>query len=566
MSEQSQDTVALFLLKALKQEGIDHIFLVPGAMLAPFLPHYSRAGITAIVAAHEGGAAYMADGYARARQHFGVCMGIGGPGVTNMATAVAAAYSDRSSVLVIAGTIPVDWEGRGTFQDSSATGVYDDEVLRAMTVFAEAIPDVDNVGSFLKKAIRAMGGVENRPAFLSVFVDLQQAQCSTAYQPLRLKEPARIVDLRTVQQVPDVLAQATRIAILAGNGSVRSGAGAQIQSFAKQYHIPVVTTLRAKGAIAEDDPLSFGVFGLGGSLQANKVVMGAKAVGIPKAEVLLMFGATPNENNTHGWMPDFQPEKTLVRVDINPNNVLGKEYQELLVVGDVSTFLQWLEANKSGYHDALRASAPERSAWTQAIRQTPFYDTDADRASDAMPMHPARVLAELRRAVPRDGVLVVDSGAHTYFTGHNWTSYAPNEFLFLSVTGPMGYGVAMGIGAKLARPDQPCICVVGDGSLLMHGMELHTAVRYKVPLVIVVINNSALGNPYLHATTLEAKKLTEIPTQNWADFARALGAEGIVVDHPGMLADAFKRALASDKPFLVDARCGRDFMTPNTDF
>jgi acetolactate synthase-1/2/3 large subunit len=181
-------------------------------------------------------------------------------------------------------------------------------------------------------------------------------------------------------------------------------------------------------------------------------------------------------------------------------------------------------------------------------------------------MHPARVIAELRRAAPRNSVLVVDSGAHTFFTGHNWASYAPNEFLFLSTTGPMGYGVAMGIGAKLARPDQPCVCVVGDGSLLMHGMEIHTAVRYNVPLVIVVINNSALGNVYLRARKAgpAATQLAEIPTQNWANFARSLGADGVVVEQPSQLAAAFKQAFAANKPFLIDARCDRNCNTPNT--
>jgi acetolactate synthase-1/2/3 large subunit len=137
----------------------------------------------------------------------------------------------------------------------------------------------------------------------------------------------------------------------------------------------------------------------------------------------------------------------------------------------------------------------------------------------------------------------------------------------LSTTGPMGYGVAMAIGARLARPAQPHCAVVGDGSLLMHGMEIHTAVRYRLPIVITVINDSALGNVYLRALheSPEAVRLAEIPTQDWAAFSRSLGGDGVVVEQPAELPAAFARAFAvRDRPFVVDARCDRRRPTPNT--
>lgn len=562
----SAPNVARYVLRALRDEGVDHVFLVPGFMVEPFLSEFIPAKVTPIVACQEGGAAFMADGYARATRNFGVAMGIGGPGVTNMVTAISAAYSDRSPVLIVAGNVPFTWEGEGVFQDSSTTGVEDRDVLLPMTVFTEVIPDPTLVGSFLRKAIKAMKGVENRPAFLSVPLDMQTVALSYDYVPLGPVEAPRILDAGAARGVPELLAASTRITILAGNGALWSTAGAEIQAFASEYTVPVVTTLRAKGAIPEDHPLAMGVFGVSGSLWANQVVMGNTSPSVPGSEVLIVLGATLNEDNTHGWLPGFVPSKAMVRVDINPNNVLGKEYPQLFVTGDVRAFMEWLQANRGLYAEGLRSTAAARQAWLDAIRKTPYYDTDADRISDTVPMHPARVIAELRRAAPRDTVLIVDSGAHTFFTGHNWTSYNPNEFLLLSTTGPMGYGVAMTIGAKLARPSQPHCAVVSDGSLLMHGMEIHTAVRYKVPLVITVINNSALGNVYLRALheSPEAVRLAEIPTQDWAAFARSLGGEGVVVERPADLRAAFERAFATtDRPFVVDARCDRNCPTPN---
>lgn len=575
MKKQIPVAPSLFILKALKQEGIDHIFLVPGFVIDPFLPSYSKAGITPIVAAHEGGAAFMADGYGRASQNFGVCMGVGGPGVTNMLTAISAAYEDRSSVLVIAGKIPSEWQGRGTFQDSTSTGVDDISLMRNVTGFAEVVPKEGELGSYLKKAIRVIRG-KSLPAFLSIPSDFLQREIVLVYRPLHMGsvESPRIIDTHNVRRVPILLAKSTRIAMMLGNGAVRSKATREIQDFVSKYNIPVITTMRAKGAISESHPMSFGVFGEGGSLQAERIVMGsAEDHSLGKAEVLLVLGATLNENNTHRWAPEFQPKKNLVRVDINPSSVRGREYDECLVMGDVKTFLIWLNENNKNYDSKLKNSKADRKRWTDAIRKTQYYHPKAGNESGSIPIHPGRVIFELRNVAPRNSVLVVDSGAHTFFAGHNWKCYAPNEFLLLSNTGPMGYGIAMGIGAKLARPTQPCICLVGDGSMLMHGMELHTAVRFRIPLLVVVINNGVLGNVYLRVRKFNnqaATALSEIiPVHDWTKFAHALGARGTAVDTPSKLHQVYQSGLkhisrTSGTPFLIDVRCDPDCETPNT--
>jgi acetolactate synthase I/II/III large subunit len=561
----TQPNVARYLLRAIRDEGVEHAFMVTGYKIAPFLSQFDEAKVTPIVACHEAGAVYMADGYARATKNFGVAMGIGGPGVTNMVTAVAAAHSDRSPVLILAGYIPFTLEGQGAFQDCSSTAVEDRDLMRPMTAFAEVIPSKDLAGSFVHKAVKAMKGVDNRPAFLSVPRDVQLQNLPYDYTPVNSVESPRILDAAAAAETPDLLAHATRITILAGNGVVWSDAGDEIAAFASEYQVPVVTTLRGKGAIPEDHPLAMGVFGAAGSLWSNQVVMGSATAGTG-SELLIVLGATLNEHNTHGWMDAFVPSKALVRVDINPNNVIGKEYQQLFIMGDARTFMEWLKTHRALYHDALTSTAGARRSWLEAIRKTPYHDTEADRTSDAVPIHPARVIAEMRKAAPRNTVVTVDSGAHTYFTGHHWKSYHTGEFVLLATTAPMGAAVPLAIGAKIARPTQPHCAVAGDGCMLMHGMEIRTAVRYKLPLVIVVINNSALGNNYLAALhqSAEALRLTEIPTVDWAAFATSLGADGVVVEDPADLPAAFDRAFQATGPFVVDARCDPKCPTPNT--
>jgi len=227
MEKQNKQNVSLFILDALKKQGIDDVFLVPGAMIRPFLSSFSKVDTKPIISAKEDGAAYMADGYGRARQDFGVCMGIGGPGVTNMVTPISAAYSDRSSVLTIAGSIPLKWLGKGTFQDSSSTGIDDIAILRNMTEFAQILPEKELTIPFLKKAIRAMRAVEHLPAFLSIPLDVQEERFEDTFIPIE-KEPSNILDEVEVKKVPEFLKDATRITILAGNGSVWSKAQKEI--------------------------------------------------------------------------------------------------------------------------------------------------------------------------------------------------------------------------------------------------------------------------------------------------------------------------------------------------
>jgi thiamine pyrophosphate-dependent acetolactate synthase large subunit-like protein len=183
-------------------------------------------------------------------------------------------------------------------------------------------------------------------------------------------------------------------------------------------------------------------------------------------------------------------------------------------------------------------------------------------------MHPARAIAALREAAPADALMVSDSGANTYYTGHNWTSHGPGEYFLLSTTGPMGYAIAMAIGVQMARPERQVIAVMGDGDMGMHGMEYLTAVRFKVPLLIVILDNHALGNVYLALKRNDmgraAEKLTDIPGRDWPLFAKAMGGDGEMVEHPGELDRAFKRGLESKLPYIVQVRVDKNAPTPNT--
>jgi len=184
------------------------------------------------------------------------------------------------------------------------------------------------------------------------------------------------------------------------------------------------------------------------------------------------------------------------------------------------------------------------------------------------PIHPAAAIAALRKVFPRDGIVLVDSGAHRAFAGHYWSAYAPRTYISATNLGPMGWAIPAAVGVQCARPDRRVAVITGDGCMQMHGIEVQTAARYRLPIVYVVINNSALGNVWLRARQYGAlpAELTSIPDHDWAGFARALGAQGFTVRDPAELESTFQKALAAATTALIDVKADKNCVTPVYDF
>ncbi|MEI6841020.1 MAG: thiamine pyrophosphate-binding protein [Methanomicrobiales archaeon] len=560
-----------YLLEAFRGEGITHMFLVPGGLIDPFLPVLAATdGITPIVTAHEAGAACMADGYARASGRFGVCFAIGGPGVTNMVTAVAAARTDSSPVMVISGQVPTDWEGRGGFQDSSPAALNDVAIFQPITISSLMVESPHLVHHHLRASLTKMLAGTKGPVHISLPTNIQSSEVLAPWAKLNesLYSP-RFVDQHGIEQLwrvlspPDNSPAPVRIVALAGAGVEKSGATADLVTFAERFEIPVATTLRAKGVFPEDHRLSLGIFGYAGHRPAIDAILS------DEVEVLLVLGSGLSQRDTLFWDRKMLPSRALVQVDIDPQ-VIGRTFPaDVGIVGDCGRVLQIMMTYDYELSLGLAAGNCKRQAWLENIRDAgPRCYEVGNTASDAAPLHPARVIKALRQAMPRDTVLVVDSGAHRAFCGHYWESYGPRSYISATNLGPMGWAIPAGIGAKLAHPERPLVVVTGDGCMLMHGMEIQTAARYGIAVIFLVINNGALGNVWLRAIKESpgAASLTEIPVHDWAGFARSLGLAASTVNKPGELAPAFQEAMAAGAPYLVDVRCDRRFTTPVTPF
>ncbi|MDD2902923.1 MAG: thiamine pyrophosphate-binding protein, partial [Syntrophales bacterium] len=422
----------------------------------------------------------------------------------------------------------------------------------------------------LRATLTRMRAAPQGPAHPSLPLAIQKGAVQAPWQPLDTSSsPLRCVDAEAVARILEVLAPAAgaeapgKLIILAGAGVEKSGAGDLLRQFAEEFYLPVATTLRAKGVFPEDHPLSLGVFGYAGHRPAIEAILSEEV------EVLLVLGSGLNQRDTLYWDKKMLPRRALIHVDIDPT-VPGRTFQtEVPVVGDCGEVLACLSQAAPERLGVLKDSIPQRRAWLESIRALGprLYDVESP-ASEAVPLHPARVVTAMRRVFPRDTVLVVDSGAHRAFCGHYWEAYEPRTYISATNLGPMGWAIPAGIGAKLARPERPLAVVTGDGCMLMHGLEIQTAARYQVPVIFVVINNGALGNVWLRASKEGPgpAALTELPVHDWAAIARGLGLAAATVETPAELEPTFQKALAAQGPFLVDVRCQKQFTTPVSPF
>jgi acetolactate synthase-1/2/3 large subunit len=556
-----------FILNALAQEGLTHLFMVPGGLVDPFLPALARQkDLQPIVAAHEGGAAYMADGYARASGRFAAVLGIGGPGLCNMTTAVAAAKTDSSPILVLSGEIPVEMEGLGEFQDASQATLDDTTIMKPVTRLSMTVASGRNLNHWLRHALTAMWSQPRGPVHLSLVHDVIAGECPMDYTTVSdyfgtvapLSRPAAEAALSLLGK-----SAGPKIAFLAGAGVEHANAAGVLKAVAERWSIPVATTLRAKGVFPEDHELSLGVFGYAGTRHATAAILGEPL------DVMIVLGSGLNERDTMHWtLRDRAAKTVMIHVNTDMEELTAHAIPAHIVPGGAGAFLSLMQERADIFAAAISAGEAQRRGWMNTIKQGQrLYDVE-NCTSKQTPIHPAAAIAALRKAYPRDGVVLIDSGAHRAFAGHYWTSYEPRTYISATNLGPMGWAIPAAVGVQCARPDRRVAVITGDGCMQMHGMEVQTAARYGLPIIYVVLNNCALGNVWLRAHQFGAlpAELTSIPDHDWAAFGRALGAQGFTVTDPAELDETYRRALAAKGAVVIDVKTDKDCPTPVYDF
>lgn len=553
-------TGAEYLIRALAAEGTTTLFMVPGGHNDPFMtPMTHVGGVETVVAAHEGGAAYMADGWARATGRTGAAFGIGGPGIFNMITALSSSRSDRVPVLAVSGEVPVTWEGSGGFQDATSPGLDDVAVTRPICDISARVESPQVLDRQLRTLLLH---ASNRltPVHLSIPLDVQRASIRGRWTALPSADALTDThDRNATDRLLGLLETPATIAILAGPGVIHGEATDALIRCAETWCIPVANTLGAKGVMPEDHPLSMGTFGYAGSRWATDLLL-SDAV-----DVLLVVGSVLSQRDTLQWDRQILPNRALVHVETDPT-LIGRLWPaEVPVVSAPGPTFTALSAADGAAARGLDAGRNLRQALVDRIKLSGTRDYDEEtRTARQVPLHPAAVVAAARRSLPRETVAVVDSGAHRAFAAQHWQAFGPRDYLSATNIGPMGAAIPIAVGAAEARPRQQHVVFTGDGCMLMHGMELHTAVRRRSRIVLVVINNRSYGNIWYRAHQMgdAEARLTDIDGIDWLEFGRSLGATGTRVESPDELPAALARATDADGPFVIDARADKTAAKP----
>ena len=555
------------LARCLKAEGISTLFLVPGGPIMPMVDAlFAVSGLRVVMARHEAGAAFMADGYQRMTGGIAVCVVTAGPGATNAVTAIACAFREGIPVLIISGQPGLSAFGREPAQDSSPLGVDTVALFSGITKHSVQLGDPARAAETLQAAIRCALAGRPGPVHVAAPADLLLRPVTGRIRPpSRYRAGGDTVELSAVERAADLLLACRRPVILAGSGVRSACASDELRAVAARLGAPVATSPRAKGVLPENDPLSLQVFGFAGSPLADRLILDAET------DCLLVVGSRLGELSSHAWDARLA-RKRIIQVDIDATEIARWHPVEVGIVGDARAVLGQLSRSlKMRY--LRRPWWPPRSL-VQPVRgvMTPDRCVGHGRLDeDTVPLRPQRVFGELGRILPPEAVLFSDIGTCMAFALHylvirNWNGFHAN-LSFAS----MGHAVAAVVGAKLGNPRAPAICVCGDGAFLMTGAEVHTAVENQVPCTWIVLNNGGQGSVRIGARrqfgTQGRRRGMQRMTQfahpvDCAGMAEAMGALAFRVHEASALGPTLREAIGSGVPAVVDVRVDIDQEPP----
>ncbi len=538
-------TVAETIVHFFKQYGVEYIFGVPGGAIEPLNNALHKSSIKVIVAKHEEGAAFMADGYARVCGKLGVCCGTSGPGATNLMTGIASANADSIPVMALTGQVATSVFGKGAVQEFTVQSFGVVSMFRQITKYSDIIINEKKAGEMIAKARRIALTGRKGAVHLNLPTDIMKLKVT---ETKRLCTATQVMsfDRERVKEAAQILLKAKRPVILAGWGVALSRADAELMELAEMMDIPVATSPKGKGVMSELHPLSLGVLGFAGSPVAQEYIIKEDV------DVMLAVGTSFNEWMTTGWDKRLLPTKSMIQIDIDYDEIGKNYYVDVGISGDAKTVLGEL------IYELRRQCSENRPAGgsrPKGVKSLTDKFTENNKSMDSMPCKPQRVIMDLVASLPKDVLYFVDNGSSMAWAIRYIPITVPYSFFVGLGFASMGFAVAASIGGKLAAGEKPVVALVGDGSFLMNGMEIATAVNYNIPVIWVVMNNSMLGMVY-HARKLAAIPEGIISTFKQVDFvqlAEGLGARGIRITKPGEInRKMMDKIISSGRPTVLD--------------
>lgn len=553
-----KDLISHQLVKYLEERGVEHIFGLCGHTNIAVLTALEKSSIKFINTRHEQVAAHAADGYARAKRTTAVVLSHLGPGLTNASTGVANAALDSIAMVVIAGDVPSHYYGKHPHQEVNLHGdAAQSEIYRPFCKRVWRVERPDLFPEIIEKAFQLAQSGRPGPVLVSVPMDIFSMEVDVAlFEKLKLhtkKLHTPSIDDEVATQIIETLVKARSPLLHVGGGVVLADATAELQEFVDHMSIPVSHSLMGKGVLPDDHPLILGMTGFWGTKFINDKCLGA--------DYVLGLGTRFAEADCSSWENEYTFDFTkskLLHIDIDASEI-GRNYPvEIGAVADLKQALKVLNRVAKKLHpqgfknEALKAEiAANRATFSAGLK--------AAQESSAFPMRPERILADARAVLPRDVIITTDVGWNKNGVGQQFPVYTTGSILTPGGFATMGFGAPAAIGAKIACPDRVVVSLVGDGGFGQNPAMLATAVESKVPVIWVIMNNCAFGTiaglQLAHYGTTVGTLFLKDGEPFQADFAaiaRAYGAEGVKVTSAEEFKPALVRAMAANKPFVID--------------
>jgi acetolactate synthase I/II/III large subunit len=522
-------TGARLVVEALEREGVTHVFGYPGGAIMPVYDALTGSSLQHILVRHEQAAALAADAYGRVTGRPGVCLATSGPGATNLVTGIANAFLDSVPMVAITGQVASPLMGTDAFQEVDIFGITLPIVKHSFVIRNTA--DIPRI--FAEAFHIAASG---RPG--PVLIDLPKDVGVIAAVPAPFVQPAEAeteVDEAGITAANALIAEASAPVLYFGGGVAIARAERALRAFAARSGIPSVATLKGLGGIPTGEANFLGMLGMHGTRAAN--------MAIDHCDLLICVGARFDDRAT-GKLDSFAPRAKVIHIDGDPAEIGKLRVPEVGLAGDLTVILDRLTAR------------PEAAEWAQQCRAQKLMWAPRCDAPGGGVYAPA-LLKELSEAAGDSAIFTCDVGQHQMWVAQHCRFSRPQAHLTSGGLGTMGYGIPAGVGALLAEPGATVITVSGDGSFMMNVQELATLRRYRLPLKIVLIDNSQLGMVRQWQELFFDENFSEIDLSDNPDFsevAHAFGIEAFTIDHREQVSDAIRRLLETDGPILCHVR------------
>jgi acetolactate synthase I/II/III large subunit len=534
------------IMECLKAEGVDTVFGIPGGANLPTYDALYDAGIRHVQCRHEQGAGHAAEGYAKASGRVGVALATSGPGATNLVTPIADAMMDSVPTVFITGQVRTELLGTDGFQEADISGITMPIVKHSIM-----IQDPREIPRAIHEAFHIARTGRPGPVLIDVPQDLSRADIP--YEPvdsvsLPGYQPTTEGNAKQIRLAAKALANSRRPVIYAGGGVVNADAGQELVEFCTADRFPVTCTLMGLGAFPGTHEQWLGMLGMHGLRAANYAM--------DEADLICAIGARFDDRIT-GKLSEFAPRAKFIHIDVDPAEISKNVPAHIPIVGDAGKVLPKLTRE----YRALEADGSRLEAWWQRIQGwQEKYPLRYDDSEDSE-IKPQRMVEAIYEATGGEAIVTSDVGQHQMWAAQYYKFPRARRWINSGGLGTMGFGLPSAMGAKVACPDDPVVCLAGDGSLIMNCQELATCVTEQIPVKVFLMNNGYLGMVRQWQELFWDRRYSSVEmgaSPDWVKLADAFGAVGMRVTDKNEVVDAMRTALETDGPVLLDVHVTKE--------